>query len=203
MVEKKINIISPSWKLSDPLILKIEFPSNKKTLYQVWLKLTYWLWRRFWKSSIYFHYLLPLRKVWSLRSNKREPPLSMNSLCKMLKVAQWFLRRRSSDVVNVFMLRLWKRTWPFEESRIPFTVLSIHPSVKGIQVSKWFWRKSHAVVNAFSFFFPDIYLHSKQMWPFILTNLKSIQPQMLCAKSGWNRPSGSVEEDFKMSSMFF
>lgn len=39
------------------------------------------------KSSIYFHYLLPLRKVWSLRLNKREPPLSMNYLCKMLKVA--------------------------------------------------------------------------------------------------------------------
>ena len=65
-----------------------------------------------------------------------------------------------------------------------------------------FGEKVNAVVNAFSFFF-DIYLHSKQMWPFILTNLKSIQPQMLCAKSGWNRPSGSVEEDFKMSSMFF
>ena len=46
-----------------------------------------------------------------------------------------------------------------------------------------FGEKVNAVVNAFSFFF-DIYLHSKQMWPFILTNLKSIQPQMLCAKSG-------------------
>lgn len=114
------------------------------------------------KSSIYFHYLLPLRKVWSLRLNKREPPLSMNYLCKMLKVAQWFLRRRFSDVVNVFMLRLWKRTWPFEESRIPFTVLSIQNSSFLVVLAK----KSMQLSMHFHFFL-YIYLQSKQMWPFI------------------------------------
>ena len=38
---------------------------------------------------------------------------------------------------------------------------------------------------------------------FIWTNLNPLHPRMLCAKFGWNWPSGSGEEDFKMSSMYF
>ena len=172
--------------------------------------------------------------MWSLRLNTREPPLSMNSLCKMLKVAQWFLRRRSSDVVNVFMpifyafekwrdrLKKMLKSGPVVLEKKVFRCchyIHVTPLKKNVTV----WRKSnylHCIVNTSfgegnsSFFVVlakksmqlsifSIYLHSKQMWPFILTNLKSIQPQMLCVKFGWNRPSGSVEEDFKMSSIFF
>ena len=32
-------------------------------------------------------------------------------------------------------------------------------------------------------------------WFFIWTNLNPLQPRMLCAKFGWNWPSGSGEED--------
>ena len=35
-----------------------------------------------------------------------------------------------------------------------------------------------------------------RMWPFIWTNLNPIYPRMICAKFGWNWPSGSGEEDF-------
>ena len=34
-------------------------------------------------------------------------------------------------------------------------------------------------------------------------NLKPLYPRMLCVKFGWNWPSGSGEEDFKNSSMYF
>ena len=40
-------------------------------------------------------------------------------------------------------------------------------------------------------------------WFFIWTNLNPLHPRMLCAKFGWNWPSGSGEEDFKISSMYF
>ena len=43
----------------------------------------------------------------------------------------------------------------------------------------------------------------KRAGPFIWTNLNPLHPRMLCAKFGWNWPSGSVEEDFLISSMFF
>ena len=33
-------------------------------------------------------------------------------------------------------------------------------------------------------------------WFFIWTNLNPLHPRMLCAKFGWNWPSGSGEEDF-------
>ena len=34
----------------------------------------------------------------------------------------------------------------------------------------------------------------KRAWPFIWTNLNPLHPRMLCAKFGWNWPSGSGEE---------
>ena len=40
-------------------------------------------------------------------------------------------------------------------------------------------------------------------WFFIWTNLNPIQLRILCSKFGWNWPSGSGEEDFWISSMYF
>ena len=37
--------------------------------------------------------------------------------------------------------------------------------------------------------------HWKRAGPFIWTNLNPLHPRMLCAKFGWNWPSGSGEED--------
>ena len=37
----------------------------------------------------------------------------------------------------------------------------------------------------------------KRAGPFIWTNLNPLHPRMLCAKFGWNWPSGSGEEDFQ------
>ena len=43
----------------------------------------------------------------------------------------------------------------------------------------------------------------KRTGPFIWTNLNPLHPSMLCAKFGWNGPSGSGEEDFFISSTYF
>ena len=39
-------------------------------------------------------------------------------------------------------------------------------------------------------------------WPFIWINLNPLHPRMLCAKFGWNWPSGS-KEDFLILSIYF
>jgi hypothetical protein len=39
--------LSPLWRGPGPLFEKLEFPSSKDNLYQVWLKLACWFWRRF------------------------------------------------------------------------------------------------------------------------------------------------------------
>jgi hypothetical protein len=76
---------------------KLEFPSPKNNLYQVWLKLACWFWRR-WFLKIFnvfllFRYYLPLERGYPLTVNKLESP-SPKDLCQVwLKLVQWFWRR--------------------------------------------------------------------------------------------------------------
>ena len=78
---------------------KLESPSSKNVLCQVWLKLDQWFWRRrFFKDfnvSLLFHNYLPFEKGIALFLNKLESPSPKNFLCQVwLKLAQWFWRRR-------------------------------------------------------------------------------------------------------------
>jgi hypothetical protein len=76
---------------------KLEFPSLKDNLYQVWLNLACWFWRRVLKIfSVFLHfcYYLPLEKGYPLRLNKLESPLPKDDLRQLwLKLVQWFWRR--------------------------------------------------------------------------------------------------------------
>jgi hypothetical protein len=77
---------------------KLEFPSPKNNVYQVWLKLACWFWRRrflkFFNVFLLFHYYLLLEKGYPLPMNKLESHWSKDDLCQVwLKVVQWFWRR--------------------------------------------------------------------------------------------------------------
>ena len=48
----------------------------------------------------------------------------------------------------------------------------------------------------FKFLYFIIISPDKRQWSFIWTNLNPLYWRMLCTKFGWNRPSGSCEEDF-------
>ena len=76
----------------------LEFPLPKDDLYQVWLKLACWFWRRrFFKNfSVFllFCYYLPLGKGVLLHLNNFESPPPKDDLCQVwLKLDQWFWRR--------------------------------------------------------------------------------------------------------------
>ena len=77
---------------------KLESPLPKGGLFQVWLKLTQWFWRRRFFNfvnvfSLFGNYL-PLEKDGAFHSNKLISPLPKGALCKVwLKLAQWFLKR--------------------------------------------------------------------------------------------------------------
>jgi hypothetical protein len=77
---------------------KLGFPSPKDNLYQVWLNLACWFWRRFFfKFSVFslFRYYLPLEKGYPLPLYKIEFPPPKDDLCRVwLKLAQWFWKRR-------------------------------------------------------------------------------------------------------------
>ena len=72
---------------------KLEFPSTKNALCQVWLKLAQWFWRRrflnFVNVFLLFLNYLPLEEGRALPLNKIKFPSSEDALCQVwLKLAQ-------------------------------------------------------------------------------------------------------------------
>jgi hypothetical protein len=77
---------------------KLEFPSSKDILYQVWLNLACWFWRRrflkMFSVFLLFCYYLPLENGYHLHLNTLESPLPKDNLCQVWsKLVQWFWRR--------------------------------------------------------------------------------------------------------------
>ena len=76
-----------------------------------------------------------------------------------------------------------------------------------LKLAMWFWRRFSYACLLFRYYFPPgkgcgLHLNNfiiislwKRYWPFILTNLNSLYPIMLCAEFGWNWPRISWEED--------
>ena len=77
---------------------KLEYPSPKDALWQVWLKLVQWFLRRFLNFvNVFslFHNYVSLEKGGALHLNKLESPSPKDALCQVwLKLVRWFLRRR-------------------------------------------------------------------------------------------------------------
>ena len=88
---------------------KLESPSPKDALYQVWLGLAQWfcIRRSFNFINVFslFPNYVPLEKGVALHLNKLESPSTNDALCQVwLKLDQWFWRRRCFNFVNVFVL---------------------------------------------------------------------------------------------------
>ena len=57
------------------------------------------------------------------------------------------------------------------------------------------------LISAIYFRYFLIIYYLKRAWSFIWTNLNPLNSRMLCAKFGWNWPSGSGEEDENVTSL--
>ena len=68
-------------------LYKLESPSPKDALCQVWLKLAYWFWRRRFLKFVnlfsLFRNYLPLEKGGALLLNKLESPSPKDALCQV------------------------------------------------------------------------------------------------------------------------
>ena len=78
---------------------KLESPSPKDALWQVWLKMAKWFWRRRFLDFVnvfsLFRNYLSLEKGGALHLNKLESPSPKDALCQVwLKLAQCFWRKR-------------------------------------------------------------------------------------------------------------
>ena len=129
---------------------KLEPPSPKDALCQVWLKLAQWFWRRRFLNFVNvfspFCNYLPLKKSRVLHLNKIESPSPKDALCQVwLKMAQWFLRRRFLNFVNVFSL--FRNYLPLEKGGALHLNKLESRSAKDalcqvwLKLAQWFWRR--------------------------------------------------------------
>ena len=89
----------------------------------------------------------------------------------------------------------WKRAGPF----IWLNLNPLHPMMPCAKFG-WNWPSGSGeedfLISSMYFSYFVIISPSKKVGPFIWTILNPLHPRMLCAKFGWNWPSGSGEEDF-------
>ena len=83
---------------------------------------------------------------------------------------------------------------------------SLHPTMLCVKFG-WNWPsvsgEEDFLISSVYFRYFVIFSPWKRVEPFIWTNLNSLHPRMLWAKFCWNWLSGSGEEEFQISSMFF
>ena len=134
-------------------------------------------------------------------------PLHSKMLCAKFG---WNLLSGSGEedlnFVNVFSLfrnyHPWKKVGPF----IWTNLNPLHPRMLCAKF-RWNWPSCSGeedfLISSMYFRYFIIISPWKRAGPFFWTNLNPLYPRMLCAKFGWNWLSGSGEEDFLLSSIYF
>ena len=109
--------------------------SWKDALWQVWVKLVLWFWRRLWKFvkvfSLFCNYI-PLEKGLAIDFNKLELPSSKETLCQVkLILTYWFWRRRFLYMKFFTIFSLFRNylPWNRKESFIWINLNSLPPRI--------------------------------------------------------------------------
>ena len=129
---------------------KLESPSHNDALWQVWLKLAKWFWRRRFFNLVnvfsLFRNYLPLEKGGALHLNKRESPTPKLASCQVWsKLAPWFWIRIMFNFVNTFSP--FRDYLPFEKGGALHLNKRESPTPKlascqvWLKLAQWFWRR--------------------------------------------------------------
>ena len=152
-----------------------------------------------------FRNYLPLEQGVVLHLNKLESPLPMDALCQVwLRLAKWILRGRFLNCIDQCIFAISKLS-PLEQGVALYLNKLESPLPKDalcrvwLKLAQWFLRRFPNFVNVFSLFHNHLPLEKGLAHYF--KNLNPLYPRMLCAKFGWNWPSGSWEEDENVKSL--
>ena len=122
MLIKRVNTLSPFWELNTSYLYKLEYPSPKNALYQVWLLLAQWFRRkRFWILLMHFCYFVIISPWKKARSFIWIPFIQKCLVPSLVEINPRILEK------NIFKLHqcifaLGKGHGPsFEHNWIPFT----------------------------------------------------------------------------------
>ena len=97
--------------------------------------------------------------------------------------------------MRIFWLFIWRNMNPYHPRLLVRRLIEIGSVVLE--------KRNFKKLSSMYFRYFVIISPWKRAGPFIWTTLNPLHPRMLCAKFGWNWPSGSREEDFLISSMYF
>ena len=123
-----------------PYLNKLEFPSPKGALCQVWYKLAQWFWKRrflnFIDVSLVLHNYLPLVKGMAHQVNKLESSSPKDTLCHVwLKLAEWYWRIWFLNFVNVCWL--FNNYLPLEKICFVPSLVEIGPVILEKKMKMW------------------------------------------------------------------
>ena len=107
-----------------------------------------------------------------------------------------------------YYLPMQKKVWPFHLKKLKSSLPRDAFCQFWRKWSMWFYRRRFFNFRCFCYYLPFekyfvIILPWKSAWPFIWINKYTLHPRMICAKFDWNWLSGSGEEVFFKSSMYF
>ena len=152
--------------------------------------------------------LSPLGNKHGPSLNKPESPSPRDVMCHVwLKLAHWFWRRKFFKFVNVFSLLCYYSSSKRLRSII-WTILNpLYPRMLCAKFG-WIWLtgsgEDYWNLSMYFHYFLFIinYLPFEKDGDLHLNKHECPSPKILCAKFGWNWPTGS-SEDFKILSMYF
>ena len=133
-------------------------------------------------------------------------PLPKDALYHVwLKLAQWFWRITFFKIVNFVNIIFFSQFhhYPPVDEHGPFIWIPFHSRIFFVEIwfvevwvklTQWFWRRLFKCVNVF-FAISQLSPLGKRR-TLHLNKLNFLHLKMICAKFGWNWPSGSGEEDF-------
>ena len=97
---------------------------------------------------------------------------------------------------NFVIISQCKKVWPL--NKLKFSLPRDAFCQDWMKLANWFYNR---IFSNFGYFVIISPLEKYMVLHWI--NLYTHYPRMLCAKFGWNWPTGSVEDDFKMLSTYF
>ena len=203
-----------SWELNGSLLKSLN-PLHQGAFWQVWLKLAQLLWRRkFLKLSMYFWYLLIISPYYTPRKRSfggyivilmfkvvwtnMNPLLQGCFVSSLVEIGTVVLEKKILNFINVFSLFRYYlplgKDMTLHMNKIEFPSPKYASRQVWLKLATRFWR-----IRFLNFFYVFLLFDSpwKWTWHFNCTIFtSSFHQRILCAKFGYNWPSGSGEEDF-------
>ena len=176
-----------------------------------WLSGFWWFWRRRFLNSVnlfsLFRNYLPLEKGVALHLNKFELPSPNGCFVpSLVEISPVVLEKKILKYLFFNIILLFRNCLLLEKGVALYLkkLESLSPKDAFCQVwlnlAQLFLRKRFLNIFIIIYYF-EITSPWRRAWPFIWKNLNPLHPRMLCAKFGWNWPSGSGEEDLNVKSL--